>query len=124
MFLATIIGKLSECSFFPRRPALVGARVLAAVRRAEQAGAARGVGGAGRGPLLLGHDVAVVRQVDRAGGTLAAPSDAELIAALEGMITPESVDELMSKPDIDGCLVGGASLDPAKFARICNYKRS
>jgi len=40
-----------------------------------------------------------------------------------GSVTPESVDELMSKPDIDGCLVGGASLDPAKFARICNYVR-
>ncbi|KAH8054696.1 triosephosphate isomerase [Aureococcus anophagefferens] len=27
-----------------------------------------------------------------------------------GSVTPESVDELMSMPDIDGCLVGGASL--------------
>ncbi|KAH8045206.1 triosephosphate isomerase [Aureococcus anophagefferens] len=26
-----------------------------------------------------------------------------------GSVTPESVDELMSMPDIDGCLVGGAS---------------
>lgn len=41
-----------------------------------------------------------------------------------GSVTPDSVDELMSKPDIDGCLVGGASLDPAKFARICNFVRS
>lgn len=41
-----------------------------------------------------------------------------------GSVTPESVDELMSKPDIDGCLVGGASLDAAKFARICNFVRS
>jgi len=40
-----------------------------------------------------------------------------------GSVTPDSVDELMSKPDIDGCLVGGASLDPSKFARICNYVR-
>lgn len=41
-----------------------------------------------------------------------------------GSVTPESVDELMSKPDIDGCLVGGASLIPEKFARICNYVRN
>ena len=27
-----------------------------------------------------------------------------------GSVTPDSVDELMSMPDIDGCLVGGASL--------------
>jgi len=39
-----------------------------------------------------------------------------------GSVTPETVDELMAKPDIDGCLVGGASLDPAKFARIMNFK--
>lgn len=30
----------------------------------------------------------------------------------------------MSMPDIDGCLVGGASLDHAKFARIMNFKVS
>jgi triosephosphate isomerase len=39
-----------------------------------------------------------------------------------GSVTPESVDELMAMPDIDGCLVGGASLDPAKFARIMNFQ--
>ena len=40
-----------------------------------------------------------------------------------GSVTPESVDELMSQPDIDGCLVGGASLVADKFARICNFNR-
>ena len=39
-----------------------------------------------------------------------------------GSVTPDSVDELMSMPDIDGCLVGGASLVGEKFARILNYK--
>jgi len=28
----------------------------------------------------------------------------------------------MSMSDIDGVLVGGASLDPSSFARIANYK--
>ena len=28
----------------------------------------------------------------------------------------------MSKSDIDGVLVGGASLDPRNFARIANYE--
>lgn len=41
-----------------------------------------------------------------------------------GSVTPESVDELMSMPEIDGCLVGGASLDAEKFGRIINYKHS
>jgi len=39
-----------------------------------------------------------------------------------GSVTPESVDELMGMADIDGCLVGGASLLSDKFARILNYK--
>jgi len=40
-----------------------------------------------------------------------------------GSVTPDSVDSLMAQPDIDGCLVGGASLVAEKFARICNYER-
>ena len=41
-----------------------------------------------------------------------------------GSVTPDSVDELMSMPEIDGCLVGGASLDAEKFGRIINYKKA
>lgn len=41
-----------------------------------------------------------------------------------GSVTPDSVDELMAQPEIDGCLVGGASLDAAKFGRIINYVKS
>lgn len=39
-----------------------------------------------------------------------------------GSVTPDSVDELMAQPDIDGALVGGASLDSEKFGRIVNFK--
>ncbi|KAL9179672.1 hypothetical protein ACHAXT_008962 [Thalassiosira profunda] len=39
-----------------------------------------------------------------------------------GSVTPESVDGLMAKSDVDGCLVGGASLFADKFARIVNFK--
>lgn len=39
-----------------------------------------------------------------------------------GSVTPESVDELMAQPDIDGALVGGASLDSTKFGRIINFE--
>ena len=35
-----------------------------------------------------------------------------------GSVTPENIDSLMSKPDIDGALVGGASLKAESFARI------
>ncbi|MBI3550253.1 MAG: triose-phosphate isomerase [Elusimicrobia bacterium] len=39
-----------------------------------------------------------------------------------GSVTPENVDELMSQPDVDGALVGGASLKPVGFLRIINFK--
>jgi triosephosphate isomerase len=39
-----------------------------------------------------------------------------------GSVKPENVDALMAQPDIDGALVGGASLDPAAFARIVNFE--
>jgi triosephosphate isomerase len=39
-----------------------------------------------------------------------------------GSVGPDSVDGLMAKPDIDGALVGGASLDSSKFARIINFQ--
>ena len=38
-----------------------------------------------------------------------------------GSVTPESIDELIRMPDIDGALVGGASLVADKFSRICEF---
>jgi triosephosphate isomerase len=39
-----------------------------------------------------------------------------------GSVKPENIDEVMVMPEIDGVLVGGASLESASFARIVNYK--
>jgi triosephosphate isomerase len=38
-----------------------------------------------------------------------------------GSVKPDNVEGLMAKPDIDGALVGGASLDPNAFAAIVNF---
>ena len=35
-----------------------------------------------------------------------------------GSVKPENAEELVSQPDVDGALVGGASLDPEDFAAI------
>ena len=35
-----------------------------------------------------------------------------------GSVKPSNVKELLSRPDVDGALVGGASLDPLSFAEI------
>ena len=39
-----------------------------------------------------------------------------------GSVKPENTAELMSRPDIDGALVGGASLDPDSFAQIVRFR--
>lgn len=38
-----------------------------------------------------------------------------------GSVKPENIKGLMSQPDIDGALVGGASLKPDSFAAIVNF---
>jgi triosephosphate isomerase (TIM) len=38
-----------------------------------------------------------------------------------GSVKAATIDELMAQPDIDGVLVGGASLDPQEFARIVRF---
>lgn len=40
-----------------------------------------------------------------------------------GSVKPDTVDELMACPDIDGALVGGASLSAKDFARICMFEK-
>ncbi|MFO7751471.1 MAG: triose-phosphate isomerase [Desulfobacteraceae bacterium] len=39
-----------------------------------------------------------------------------------GSVKPENVSDLMALEDVDGALVGGASLDADKFIRIINFK--
>lgn len=39
-----------------------------------------------------------------------------------GSVKSSSIVELMSEQDVDGALVGGASLDPEEFAKIVNFK--
>jgi triosephosphate isomerase len=64
-------------------------------------------------PEVAQETCAVVRAA--AGGRL----DAAAVRVLYGgSVTPDNAAELMGMPDIDGALVGGASLDPDGFARI------
>lgn len=39
-----------------------------------------------------------------------------------GSVKPDNIATLMSQPDVDGALVGGASLEAESFAQIVNYK--
>jgi triosephosphate isomerase (TIM) len=40
-----------------------------------------------------------------------------------GSVTPENISALMACPDVDGALVGGASLKPDSFAKIVKYNK-
>ncbi len=40
-----------------------------------------------------------------------------------GSVKPDNIAALLAQPDIDGALVGGASLDPTSFAAIVNGNR-
>jgi triosephosphate isomerase len=58
------------------------------------------------------------RQVGEGWGEAAADAVRILYG---GSVTPGNIAGLMAKRDIDGALVGGASLDPDKFASIVRY---
>lgn len=55
-------------------------------------------------------------------------ADAETAQAVRiqygGSVKAANATELMAQPDIDGALVGGASLDPDEFARIAQFERT
>jgi triosephosphate isomerase len=36
-----------------------------------------------------------------------------------GSVKPDNAAELLAQPDVDGALVGGASLDPESFTALC-----
>ena len=52
--------------------------------------------------------------------------DAETAASVRilygGSVNPGNVAPIMAQPDVDGALVGGASLDAGQFAQICRYR--
>jgi triosephosphate isomerase len=50
-----------------------------------------------------------------------ASTASEIRVIYGGSVKADNVDFLMTKEAIEGALVGGASLDPQKFARITNY---
>ena len=40
-----------------------------------------------------------------------------------GSVKSANIVDIMRQPDVDGALVGGASLEPEEFARICKFHR-
>ena len=64
---------------------------------------------------------AFIRRVFAEGHS--AKAAAELRILYGGSVKPDNISGLMAQPDIDGALVGGASLKADSFAQIINYER-
>jgi triosephosphate isomerase len=63
-------------------------------------------------------------------GEVATPDDAQEVCGevrltlSDGSVKSSNVAALMNQPDVDGALVGGASLDATEFAAICRFGAS
>ncbi|MFM7383257.1 MAG: triose-phosphate isomerase [Microcystaceae cyanobacterium] len=68
-------------------------------------------------------DTCEATEANRVIGVIRAQlSDPQVSIQYGGSVKPDNIDEIMAQPEIDGALVGGASLDPQGFARIVNYQ--
>lgn len=70
-------------------------------------------------PELAAEAHAVIRK--EATGIFGEEFAAHLRILYGGSVKPDNVSSLMAQEEIDGALVGGASLDPASFAKIVKY---
>jgi triosephosphate isomerase len=62
-------------------------------------------------------------EIRRIVSQLASPSVAAAVRILYGgSVKPENIDDLMRQPDLDGALVGGASLKAQDFDRIVRFR--
>ena len=71
-------------------------------------------------PADAGHVVELIRGVlgERFGDTVAQAVRIQY----GGSVKPGNIRDFMAHPEIDGALVGGASLDPEEFALIVKYR--
>lgn len=74
----------------------------------------------GTGKTATADDAQEVCASIRAAVTASFGADAGASVRIQygGSVKPGTTEELMAQPDIDGALVGGASLDPDDFAQI------
>lgn len=67
---------------------------------------------------------ATIATIRAAVGRLAGAGAAGRVRILYGgSVKPGNIATLMAQPEIDGALVGGASLDPDEFARLVRFSR-
>jgi triosephosphate isomerase (TIM) len=71
-------------------------------------------------PQDAGEVIALIRNT--IGSIFSSPTGASARVQYGGSVKPGNIREFMAHPEIDGALVGGASLDPEEFALIVRYQ--
>jgi triosephosphate isomerase len=66
---------------------------------------------------------ATIGTIRRILDAISAGAGVEMRILYGGSVKPGNIAELMAMPEIDGGLVGGASLEPDDFARLVRYAR-
>jgi triosephosphate isomerase len=74
----------------------------------------------GTGETATPEDAATAHQIlrQRLEAVWGKEASARVALLYGGSVKPDNAAELLAAPDVDGVLVGGASLDPGSFARI------
>ena len=77
----------------------------------------------GTGKTATADDAQAMCRAIRGAVQASFGSDAAAAVRIQygGSVKPATTEELMAQPDVDGALVGGASLDPDAFSRIIQF---
>jgi len=70
-------------------------------------------------PQMAGDAHAIIR--DEVAQAVGQPAADAMRILYGGSVKPDNAHNLMSQPEIDGALVGGASLDPKSFTAIVKW---
>jgi len=110
---AKVLGQVAA-ALAGRTPAQVGALVIAY----------EPIWAIGTGRTATAADAQAVIGAIRAKVAELSGPDAAASVRIQygGSVKASNIAELMAQPDIDGALVGGASLDPEELARIAQYR--
>ena len=108
-----VVAKQVECGLFEVDAALANALVIAY----------EPVWAIGTGKAATVGEAEVVGRLIRS--TVSGALNADITEAIRilygGSVNPENISDFMAKPDIDGALVGGASLKAEDFSKIVRF---
>jgi len=123
-YLYRIVNRRADLALERRRAPVAG--IFAVRVHGAGAGALPGVASLGTRPTVGGTEALLEAHVfdfsaDLYGREIEVEFAAKLRILYGGSVKPDNASTLMAQEEIDGALVGGASLDPKSFAAIVKY---